>query len=209
MTLRVVIADDHPITLMGVRAVLKSQSALKIVGEAQSVETLLDVLHQQPCELLVTDLNMPCDDQMDGLRLIQRLRRYYPDMAIVVVTMLDNPTLTAQLLKMNISGLVSKRGLLNDLPKAINHRGEQPFMSPSIQQLLSVSHDSSQQLHKLTAREVEVLRLIGSGLSVSMIAQHLCRSKQTISTQKISAMRKLGLDPAAALLTHINAGGRA
>ncbi|MBK5518592.1 MULTISPECIES: response regulator [unclassified Pseudomonas] len=209
MTLRVVIADDHPITLMGVRAVLKSQSALKIVGEAQSVETLLDLLHQQPCELLVTDLNMPCDRQMDGLRLIQRLRRYYPDMAIVVVTMLDNPTLTAQLLKMNISGLVSKRGLLNDLPKAINHRGEQPFMSPSIQQLLSVSHDSSQQLHKLTAREVEVLRLIGSGLSVSMIAQHLCRSKQTISTQKISAMRKLGVDTAAALFTHIKACGLA
>ena len=209
MTLRVVIADDHPITLMGVRAVLKSQSALKIVGEAQSVETLLDLLHQQPCELLVTDLNMPCDRQMDGLRLIQRLRRYYPDMAIVVVTMLDNPILTAQLLKMNISGLVSKRGLLNDLPKAINHRGEQPFMSPSIQQLLSVSHDSSQQLHKLTAREVEVLRLIGSGLSVSMIAQHLCRSKQTISTQKISAMRKLGVDTAAALFTHIKACGLA
>ena len=209
MTLRVVIADDHPITLMGVRAVLKSQSALKIVGEAQSVETLLDLLHQQPCELLVTDLNMPCDRQMDGLRLIQRLRRYYPDMAIVVVTMLDNPTLTAQLLKMNISGLVSKRGLLNDLPKAINHRGEQPFMSPSIQQLLSVSPDSSLQLHKLTAREVEVLRLIGSGLSVSMIAQHLCRSKQTISTQKISAMRKLGVDTAAALFTHIKACGLA
>lgn len=209
MTLRVVIADDHPITLMGVRAVLKSQSALKIVGEAQSVETLLDLLHQQPCELLVTDLNMPCDRQMDGLRLIQRLRRYYPDMAIVVVTMLDNPALTAQLLKMNISGLVSKRGLLNDLPKAINHRGEQPFMSPSIQQLLSVSHDSSQQLHKLTVREVEVLRLIGSGLSVSMIAQHLCRSKQTISTQKISAMRKLGVDTAAALFTHIKACGLA
>jgi insecticidal toxin complex protein TccC len=92
MTLRAVIADDHPITLMGVRAVLKSQSALKIVGEAHSVETLLDLLHQQPCELLVTDLNMPCDDQMDGLRLIQRLRRLYPDMAIVVVTMLDNLT---------------------------------------------------------------------------------------------------------------------
>jgi two-component system capsular synthesis response regulator RcsB len=209
MPLRVLIADDHPITLMGIRGVLKNQCALKIVGEAHSVESLLNLLHQQPCELLVTDLNMPCDGQMDGLRLIQRLRRYYPDMAIVVVTMLDNPTLTAQLLKLNISGLVSKRGLLNDLPKAINHRGEQPFMSPSIQQLLSVSHDSSQQLHKLTAREVEVLRLIGSGLSVSMIAQHLCRSKQTISTQKISAMRKLGVDTAAALFTHIKACGLA
>ncbi|WP_350647525.1 response regulator [Pseudomonas sp. HY13-MNA-CIBAN-0226] len=209
MTLRVVIADDHPITLMGVRAVLRSQSALKIVGEAQSVETLLDVLHQQPCELLVTDLNMPCDDQMDGLRLIQRLRRHYPDMAIVVVTMLDNPTLTSQLLKLNIRGLVSKRGLLNDLPKAINHRGERPFMSPSIRQLLNVGHDSSQQLNQLSAREVEVLRLIGSGLGVSMIAQRLCRSKQTISTQKSSAMRKLGVDTAAGLFTHLKACGLA
>lgn len=66
MSLRVLIADDHPITLMGIRAVLKNQSALKIIGEAHSVETLLDLLQQQPCELLVTDLNMPCDGRWMG-----------------------------------------------------------------------------------------------------------------------------------------------
>lgn len=82
-------------------------------------------------------------------------------------------------------------------------------MSPSIRQLLNVGHDSSQQLNQLTAREVEVLRLIGSGLGVSMIAQRLCRSKQTISTQKSSAMRKLGVDTAAGLFTHLKACGLA
>ncbi|MFJ7141950.1 MAG: response regulator [Pseudomonas protegens] len=210
MPIRVQIADDHPLTLIGIHTLLESRDELEVVAQAHSVEELLENLQRQPCDLLLTDLMMP-GDQVDGIRLIRRLRSLYPKLAIVVITMLDNPALISSVLKLGVQGLVSKRGLLNDLPKAVAASPRSPFVSASIQHLL----DTSTALHgkplmqpeQLSAREIEVLRLYGTGMSIGAIAQHLCRSKQTISTQKSSAMRKLGLDTSASLFLYIQEHG--
>ncbi|WP_285961965.1 response regulator [Pseudomonas tohonis] len=210
---RTLIVDDHPITLIGLRAVLSRESSLQIVGEAHSADGLLEQLAARPCELLVTDLMMPDSRQADGLRLIEQLRRRYPQMAIIVVTMLDNPALAASLLKLGVQGLVSKRGLLADLPRALGASTRRPFVSGSLQRLMqlgeAVHGKPLAQIDELSPREVEVLRLYGSGLAINEIAQRLCRSKQTISAQKTSAMRKLGLDTNAALYLYIQENGLA
>lgn len=211
MSIHVQIADDHPLTLIGIQTLLERRSNLKVVAQAHSVESLLQNLQDHPCELLFTDLMMPGGEQVDGIRLIHRLRTRYPQLAIVVITMLDNPALISRVLKLGVQGLVSKRGLLNDLPKAINASPRAPFVSPSMQRLLdtrTADHGKPLlQLEQLSAREIEVLRLYGSGMSVGAIALHLCRSKQTISTQKSSAMRKLGLDTDASLFLYIQEHG--
>lgn len=211
MPIQTVIVDDHPITLIGMRALLSDNPKLSIVGEAQDVGGLFELLGRQSCDLLITDLMMPGSEQVDGLRLIQQLRRRYPQLAIVVITMLNNPALIGSVLKLGIQGLVSKRGLLNDLPKAIGASASAPFLSPVFRQLLDLGEAEHGkpllQLEELSPREVEVLRLYGSGLTIGEIALHLNRSKQTISTQKISAMRKLGLDTNAALYLYIQENG--
>ncbi|EPL04938.1 response regulator [Pseudomonas sp. CF161] len=211
MPIQTVIVDDHPITLIGMRALLSDNPKLSIVGEAQDVGGLFELLGRQPCDLLITDLMMPGSEQVDGLRLIQQLRRRYPQLAIVVVTMLNNPALIGSVLKLGIQGLVSKRGLLNDLPKAIGASAAAPFLSPVFRQLLDLGEAEHGkpllQMEELSPREVEVLRLYGSGLTIGEIALLLNRSKQTISTQKISAMRKLGLDTNAALYLYIQEKG--
>ena len=211
MLIRTVIVDDHPITLIGMRALLNGYPKISIVGEAQDVSGLLELLERQPCDLLITDLMMPDSEQADGLRLIQQLRRRYPQLAIVVVTMLNNQALIGSLLKLGIQGLVSKRGLLNDLPKAINASAREPFLSGLFKNLLDLGvaeHGKPLlQLEQLSPREVEVLRLYGSGMTIGEIALHLNRSKQTISNQKTSAMRKLGLDTNAALYLYIQENG--
>jgi two-component system capsular synthesis response regulator RcsB len=212
MSICVQLADDHPLTLIGMHTLLQAQSRLQVVAQAYGVEELLGNLQQQPCDILLTDLMMP-GVQADGLGLIRRLRSQYPRMAIVVVTMLDNPALLASVLKLGIQGLVSKRGLLNDLPKALGANRRAPFVSPSLQHLLAVSTAMCGkpllEPTQLSPREVEVLRLYGSGMTVNSIAQRLCRSKQTISAQKTSAMRKLGLDTAASLFLYIQEHGLA
>ncbi|MGA4636442.1 response regulator [Pseudomonas solani] len=210
---RTLIVDDHPITLIGLRALLSRESSLQIVGEAHSADGLLDQLASHPCELLVTDLMMPDSHQADGLRLIEQLRRRYPQLAIIVVTMLDNPALAASLLKLGIQGLVSKRGLLADLPRALGASATRPFVSASLRRLLQIGEAAHgkplARFDELSPREAEVLRLYGSGLAIGEIAQRLCRSKQTISAQKTSAMRKLGLDTNAALFLYIQENGLA
>ena len=193
MKTRVILVDDHALTLIGMRYLLSAYDDLRIVAQAQDADGLLAQLEAHPCDLLITDLMMPGSQQADGLRLVQKVRRRYPDLPIIVVTMLGNPALVSSLLKLGIHGLVSKRGMLDDLPKAIRHAGRRPFISRSIAHLL----------------EVEVLRLYGSGLAVGEIAIRLCRSKQTISAQKSSAMRKLGLDSNAGLFIYIRENGLA
>ncbi|AOE87582.1 response regulator transcription factor [Pseudomonas sp. TCU-HL1] len=213
MQTRIVIVDDHPITLIGMRALLSTCDDLAVVGEAQCVDGLFEQLDRQPCDLLVTDLMMPDSGQVDGLHLIQRLRRHYPALKIIVVTMLNNPALIASVLRQGVQGLVSKRGLLNDLPRAIRARPGATYLSPSIRHLLDIGEAGCgkplAQPEQLSPREVEVLRLYGAGLGVGEIAQRLMRTKQTISAQKTSAMRKLGLDTNAALFLYIQEHGLA
>ncbi|MCP1482834.1 two-component system capsular synthesis response regulator RcsB [Pseudomonas chlororaphis] len=208
MQKKVIIADDHLLTLIGIRASLSSDSTLQIVGEAQNVEGLFQLLAEQPCDLVVTDLMMPHSEQADGLRLIEQLRRRYPQIAVIVVTMLNNPALLASILKLGVQGLISKRGVQGDLQKAIRASQAKPFVSPSIRHLFD-SVEPLAEVEQLSPREVEVLRLYGAGLSVNEIATHLNRSKQTISSQKSSAMRKLGLDSNASLYLYIQEVGLA
>ncbi|KPD30882.1 MULTISPECIES: response regulator transcription factor [Pseudomonas aeruginosa group] len=213
MKTRVLLVDDHALTLIGMRCLLGAFDDLQIVGQAQDADGLLTQLDTHPCDLLITDLMMPDSQQADGLRLVQKVRRRYPQLQIIVVTMLNNPALISSLLKLGIRGLVSKRGVLNDLPKAIRHGGRRPFLSHSIGYLLDVGAAEHGKplasLEELTPREVEVLRLYGSGLAIGEIALRLCRSKQTISAQKSSAMRKLGLDTNAGLYLYIQEHGLA
>lgn len=213
MKTRVLLVDDHALTLIGMRCLVSAYDDLQIVGQAQDADGLLTQLENQPCDLLITDLMMPDSQQADGLRLVQRVRRRYPELQIIVVTMLNNPALISSLLKLGIRGLVSKRGVLNDLPKAIRHVGRRPFLSHSIEHLLDLGEAEHGKplasLSELTPREVEVLRLYGSGLAIGEIALRLCRSKQTVSAQKSSAMRKLGLDTNAGLYLYIQESGLA
>lgn len=115
--LRIVIADDHPIFLIGLRAVLERDEQVRIVGEATSPQALAALLQRCPCDVLVTDFMMPAEPQADGLRLIEHLRRHYPDLPIVVVTMLNNAGLFHSILELGVMGLLSKASLPTSCPK--------------------------------------------------------------------------------------------
>lgn len=100
MKTRVILVDDHALTLIGMRYLLSAYDDLRIVAQAQDADGLLAQLEAHPCDLLITDLMMPGSQQADGLRLVQKVRRRYPDLPIIVVTMLGNPALVSSLLKL-------------------------------------------------------------------------------------------------------------
>lgn len=210
MPTRIILVDDHPITLIGMRCLLEADPRLTIVGQAQDADGLQALLKTHACDLLITDLMLAGAQQADGLQMIQRVRRHYPQLPVIVVTMLDHPALVRALLDLGLRGLVSKRGLLTDLPRAILNNERKPFLSHSFEQQLRRVADQTGETpvcNTLSPREVEVLRLYGSGLTVGEIASRLSRSKQTISSQKCSAMRKLGLDTNAALYLYLQENG--
>lgn len=210
--LRIVLADDHPIFRLGLRVVLEQDPSVEIVAEAGGPQSLLDCLQRTACDVLVSDFMMPVEQQNDGLRLLESIRRGWPELPILVVTMLNNAALFRSILKLGVLGILGKGSLASELPTAIAHlRRGKVYIARSVNQILKagdpLSGASSRENTELSPKEIEVARLLASGLSVSEIAARLHRSKQTVSAQKVSAMRKLGVTNDAALFIYLQEQG--
>lgn len=212
--MRVILADDHPIFLIGLKVVIEQNPHARVIAQACAPDELMQALGNEPCDLLVTDFMMPVQDQNDGLRLLERIRREHPALPIIVVTMLNNAGLFRSMLALNVNGLLSKASMANELPVAMAcvSRGN-TFIADSVQRMLREASDHGSDtlvaLQDLSPRELEVVRLLAAGHSVGTIAAQLHRSKQTVSAQKVSAMRKLGLANDAALFIYLQEHGLA
>lgn len=209
--LDIVIADDHPIVRVGVKAFLAEQPIrFRLVGEASSGGELLDVLHStEHVDVVITDFAMD-DGGQDGLRLLRRLRQLYPSIRIVVLTMLTNAALIRSVQALGVRCIVGKRGLHEHLALAIEAAiKDRPFLSPELATLLEetseaqINSDCEDAQSVLSPRQIETLRFLRSGMKVSEIAAVLNRSKKTISAQKKAAMAKLGLTNDAQLYEYL------
>jgi len=210
--LRIILADDHPIFRIGLRAVLEQIPGVHVVAEAGSPQQLIEHLQRMDCDLLVTDFMMPVDQQNDGLKLLEQIRRHFPKLPILVVTMLNNAGLFRAMLDLGVKGLLSKASLAQELPQAIRGipRGR-TYLATSVEQLLLQEGvwrgDRLGASQALSPKELEVSRLLAAGHTVNEIAALLNRSKKTVSTQKVNAMRKLGVANDAALFLYLQAQG--
>lgn len=196
MKKRVIVADDHPIIRAGVRMVLKDALDVNVIAEADSPEALLAVLSETPADLLITDFSMPSAEEADGLGLVQRIRRLYPDLPIIVLTMMSNVGVLGAILATGVRGLIDKSAGMNEISIAVQAVGQgRDYVSTTFRQSLLQSQFNSEAgaSARLSPREGEVLRLFASGLTVSAIAERLSRSVKTVSRQKSDAMAKLGL----------------
>lgn len=195
MHLRTIIADDHPVVLMGTRAALEAVG-IEVIGEAANGDHLLDLLATRPCDVIVTDFSMPGGRHGDGLLLLDTIRRRYPRLPIVVLTMVTNTAVLQTMRARGASCLCDKRAPLREVAVAIRHAvAGRTFLSDTIRQQFDeycVANTLADV--RLSAREIEVVRLYVSGMSITQIADRLSRSVKTVSRQKRDAMRKLGID---------------
>lgn len=195
MKIRVILSDDHPTVLSGVRHELARVPTIDIVGSALGTDELLALLERGPCDVLITDYAMPGGAATDGLPLLRQLRRSWPAMKLVVLTTIDNPALLKEIAKTGVQGLLSKIDEVDHLIAATHavYAGAN-YQSPSVREKLAMQEASTRVVEAMTQREAEVIRLYVSGLSISEIAAQLNRAKQTVSAQKTNAMRKLGIE---------------
>ena len=196
MSFKIILADDHPLILTGIRSLIDQITPhCEVIAEAYQVSDLLKLLQQHHCDLLITDFSMPGDTRSDGMVMIQQLRRDYPTLPIIVLTQIQNSGILQSLIQAGVNGLILKKSVINELADAIRqillgHR----YIGQAVKMLLAnaglAHHDN---INPLTAKESEVVRLLASGMSVTQVADYLHRSVKTISTQKKSAMVRLGL----------------
>ncbi|MFX1673555.1 response regulator transcription factor [Paraburkholderia sp. A2WS-5] len=209
--IRVVVADDHPVILFGAEHALLKFPGIQIVGRARQSTELIKALQTTPCDVLVTDLAMPGGQYGDGLPLIGYLRRNFPNIPIVVLTMLENAALLKRLGELGVIAVVHKSDDLSHIGLAVQHVSRNlEYMSPQVKvalESLRINSGGKNEEVILSKRELEVVRLFVSGMTIKEISEKLNRSIKTISTQKNTAMRKLGLDRDSELFQYAQSNG--
>ena len=204
--LKVVIADDHPVVLLGLREVIQRDERFILAGEALSSSQLVEQLALHQPALVITDFNMPGDETYgDGLQLIEYLNEQFPAVKILVLTMVSNQLIISRLLEMGVAGVIAKSHIREEIGKALNAlANDRPYNPPAVPATSVLSNPKviDERFSTLSPREVEVLRLVVAGSSVGDIARQLQRSVKTVSTQKVSAMRKLEVLNDHALITY-------
>lgn len=194
---RIIIADDHPVVVLGARLLIESAGLGEVVAEASNPMELLGALKRHPCDLLIADLSMPLQGMVDGYAMIAGIRGNYPQLPIIMMTGVLNMGIIERLLALGSIAIVGKGADMDELPLAINSVGRgTTYISRQIRERrMQMGHGNAPvqgTMASLSPKELEVVRLLVSGQSVTQVAETLHRSKATISRQKHNAMKKLG-----------------
>lgn len=204
-TMNVIIADDHPIVLFGIRKSLEQIEWVNVVGEFEDSTALINNLPKLDAHVLITDLSMPGDKYGDGITLIKYIKRHFPDLSIIVLTMNNNPAILSAVLDLDIEGIVLKQGAPTDLPKALAalQKGKNSPRKASLA-CWKKSAPAAMAINACRRKRAKYCAWFAEGFLVTEIAKKLNRSIKTISSQKKSAMMKLGVENDIALLNYLS-----
>ncbi len=186
MGIRVVIADDHPVVREGMKSLL-SAAGLSVVAEAEDGRTALGLVRELRPDVLLTDIALP---GLSGLELCRQVRRRFPQVRVVLISMFDDPAWKAEAAHAGASAYVLKGEEPQHLVETVRRAAEGEALLPQL---------DGPRL-PLTPREREVVQLIVEGKKPGEIAQILSRSLTTVRAHKASAMHKLGAHSTADLI---------
>ncbi|WP_431824735.1 LuxR C-terminal-related transcriptional regulator [Burkholderia sp. F1] len=192
-SVRIVFAYDWPLTLAGMEHIAGSASAIDLVGVYERTGDMVASIGDIDCDIALIDYAMRGDGQMEMLKLLDFLRGARPGVGVVVLVTHESPVIIRSILARGAQSVVSKLDDVGHIVAAIHSSyGGGSYLSPAVKHTLASADGDGQGAPKLSPREIEVIRLYLSGASIKAIAERLNKGKQTVSAQKVSAMKKLG-----------------
>jgi DNA-binding NarL/FixJ family response regulator len=211
-TIRVVLADDHPIVLAGLHNLIEVETDLDLVGEATNGNAALTMIRDKKPDVAVVDISMP---ELNGIALAQRLAEECPDVRVLVMTLYEERSFVMRALAAGVKGYVLKRSAAENLVQAIRAvmRGElyiDPSLTNEIRQGIAKKDETGPQdgdARELTEREASVLKYSARGLTIKEIAARLELSAKTVETYKSRASEKLHLKSRAEIVRFASAQG--
>ena len=209
---RIVLADDHPIVLDGLRNLLRTESDFELVGEAASGLVALKVIREQRPDVAVLDISMP---ELNGIVLSRRLATEMPALRVLVLTLHEDRAYLNQALEAGVRGYVLKRSAVENLVQAIRAVTVggiyvDPAISGRVLDGKRAKRNAS--LHgngapALTEREAAVLKMAALGFTNKEIASRLDVGVKSVETYKARGLEKLELKTRAELVRYASAQG--
>jgi two-component system, NarL family, response regulator NreC len=195
---KVLVAEDHAVVREGIRMILDAQDDFAVVGEARDGDEAIRLARQLRPDVVVMDISMP---RMNGVEATQEIKRLYPEIQVLILTMHEEESYVFQLLRLGAAGYVLKRAAATDLVEAVRaaSRGE-AFLYPAVARSVVQDYlermrsgENSSRYDGLTDREREILVLIAEGHTNAQIADRLFISVKTVQTHRAHIMEKLDL----------------
>lgn len=192
---RVVIADDHPMFRIGLRAVLNASPDVQVIGEAADGQELITLVETTEPDVVLTDLAMP---GTDGTTATRQIHTHRPDLGILVLTMHDDDETVFAALRAGALGYLLKGAEQEEIVHAIRavasgHAVYGPAVARRIVNFYTGTQDryAAQVFPELTARERQVLNLVAAGRGNHDIAQRLVLSEKTVRNNITAILTKL------------------
>jgi DNA-binding NarL/FixJ family response regulator len=186
--MKILLVDDHTILLDGVKSLLSKEDDLEIVGQAGSAEAALEFLKKQDVDLIITDYSMP---GMDGLSLLNTVKRIAPNTKIILLSMHDEVHLVKEILKAGVNGYVLKKDTHKELLNAIHDvNNGKVYLSSDVNKMLITNLNNPDEGKLLTDREREILKLIAKEYTNKDIAEELFISERTVETHRKNIFKK-------------------
>ena len=215
--IKVALAEDHKIVRDGIKALLREESNIEVVGEVANGRELLELLPDREVDVILMDINMP---EMDGFEATKQVVARYPSIKVLALSMLEHESYILKVLQAGAAGYILKNTGKEELVHAIQsvYTGHPYIYSEIALNLMKKhvstdnepiaesgkdeKHSTSKATGDLSKRELEVLRLIAEGLTNAEIAEKLFTSKRTIDGHRQSIIEKTHARNTAALIKY-------
>ena len=186
--MKVLIADDHRLMLEGIRRALETAEDIEIVGEAHTGAQVLPLVGRTNPDVVLLDMRMP---QVDGLTCLDQIRKRYPKVKVIVLSVFSDSEHIEAALKRGASGYIVKSVNPLDLPSAIRQAVEGTVYHAL--GLPDVDETTTAKAAGLTEREIAILKAVARGLSNQAIGKELWVTEQTVKFHLTNIYRKLGV----------------
>ncbi|ALM50266.1 chemotaxis protein CheY [Flavobacterium psychrophilum] len=195
--INIVIAEDHQSLIDGIKIFLEYEDDIKVVGEANDGERLLEIVRLKQPDVVLTDIRMP---KMDGITATRHLKKKFPNTKVIAFSMFEQDEAITQMQDAGASGYIMKNSSLKIVLAAIRSvmNGE-TFFDSSLKNTSAKKSDNDVPLSK---RELEIVKLIGEGKTSQEIAEILFIGKTTVDTHRKNILKKLSLQGKSELLRY-------
>lgn len=208
-TIKILIADDHPIIAQGIRNTLQGNSLFTIVDIVSNGKEAIEVLQNQEVDILLLDIEMPI---MNGVECVKAINEKGIDVRVIIFSMYQKPSIVKRLIELGVKGYILKTLETDEFLLAIKkvNEGKEYFDSDITKSLINEDGTSSTELihftekspvlELLSKRELEVIILISKGLTNKQVADKLFLSHKTVDGYRTKAMKKIGVHNTAGLI---------